>query len=104
MEQRKATRYQVQFRSVFSSSSMVGGEGSVVDLSENGCRIASAVQPLPRTILEVRIVLPDPYQAFMAEECIVRWARAKEFGLEFVKVQESERRRLLQLLSTVAFG
>src|SRR3989442_4837923 len=42
------TRFRVQFRGVFSADvSMVGGEGSVHDISPLGCRMASdtALQP-----------------------------------------------------------
>ncbi len=56
MEQRKNIRFPVQFRSSFSSIAMVGGEGSLVDLSLRGCRIESPADVQPGASLELRIV------------------------------------------------
>jgi hypothetical protein len=43
MEQRSNLRFHAQFRSSFSSIAMVGGEGSLMDLSIRGCRIESFI-------------------------------------------------------------
>ena len=59
-EQRKNLRFHVQFRSSFSSISIVGGEGTLVDLSIRGCCIESATDVQPGASLEVRIAAIEP--------------------------------------------
>ena len=65
MEQRKNLRFPVKFRSSFSSIGLVGGEGSIVDLSIRGCRIESSIDVQPGASLDVRITVvendPPPF-------------------------------------------
>ncbi len=83
MEQRKSLRFPVNFRSSFSSIGMVGGEGSLVDLSIRGCRIESPVDVQPGASLEVRIKAIEHEPPIQIQAAIVQWSRGREFGLEF---------------------
>jgi hypothetical protein len=71
MEQRKNLRFHVQFRSSFSSIAMVGGEGSVVDLSIRGCRIESPTDVQPGASLELRIAAMEWRKARQARRARV---------------------------------
>ena len=83
MEQRKSLRFSVKFRSSFSSIGIVGGEGSVLDLSIRGCRIESPIDVQPGASLEVRIKVAGHDHPIYIQAAIVRWSRGHEFGLEF---------------------
>jgi PilZ domain-containing protein len=94
MDLRKHIRFHVQFRSSFSSVSMVGGEGDIVDLSISGCRIESVVDVQPGASLEVRIVTNSQQTPILIQQAIVRWKRLQQFGLEFVTMDTGEWARL----------
>ena len=94
MEQRKNLRLHVQFRSSFSSIGMVGGEGSLVDLSIRGCRIESLTDVQPGASLEVRIAAREHEPPLQIQQALVRWSRGRQFGLEFVTMAPEEWARL----------
>jgi PilZ domain-containing protein len=94
MEQRKSPRFPVQFRSSFSSITIVGGEGSLVDLSIRGCRIESPTDVQPGASLEVRINALEHEPPIHIQQGVVRWSREKQFGLEFVTLDPEEWARL----------
>ena len=94
MEQRKNIRFQVQFRSSFSSIGMVGGEGSVVDLSIRGCRIESPTDVQAGAALEVRILAAEHEPPLQIQQALVRWSRWGQFGLEFATMAPEELARL----------
>ena len=94
MEQRKHLRFHVQFRSSFSSIAMVGGEGTVVDLSIRGCRIESPTDVQPGASLEVRIAVIEHEPPIQIQHALVRWSRGRQFGLEFVMMAPEEWARL----------
>ena len=94
MEQRKHLRFHVQFRSSFSSIAMVGGEGTVVDLSIRGCRIESPTDVQPGASLELRITAIEHEPPIQIQQALVRWSRGRQFGLEFVTMVPEEWARL----------
>ena len=94
MEQRNNRRFHVQFRSSFSSIAMVGGEGTVVDLSIRGCRIESPTDVQPGASLEVRIAAIEHELPIQIQQALVRWSRGRQFGLEFVTMAPEEWARL----------
>ncbi len=94
MDQRRHARFPVRFRSSFSSVNLVGGEGSVVDLSHRGCRVFSSILVMPGTTLELRIHISDEEPPLKVDQGIVRWCREQHFGLEFVSLQPEEWARL----------
>jgi c-di-GMP-binding flagellar brake protein YcgR len=90
MEHRKNIRFPVQFRSSFSSIAMVGGEGSLVDLSLRGCRIESPTDVQPGVSLELRIAAIEHQPPIQIQAAIVRWSRGRQFGLEFEVIASTE--------------
>ena len=101
MEQRKNLRFHVQFRSSFSSIAMVGGEGSVVDLSIGGCRIQSPTDVQPGASLEVRIAAIEHEPPILIQQAVVRWNRGRQFGLEFVTMAPEEWARLQHTVNQI---
>lgn len=101
MEQRKNIRFHVQFRSSFSSIAMVGGEGSLVDLSLRGCRIESPADVQPGASLELRIVAIEHEPPIQIQAAIVRWSRGQQFGLEFEVIASTEWAHLQDIVKQI---
>ena len=101
MEQRKNLRFHVQFRSAFSSIAMVGGEGSLVDLSIRGCRIESPTDVQPGASLEVRIAAIEHEPPIQIQQALVRWSRGRQFGLEFETMVPEEWAHLQNIVKQI---
>ena len=101
MELRKNHRYHVQFRSSFSSVGMVGGEGSLMDLSIRGCRIESSIDVQPGASLRVGIEAIEHDRPIQIQHALVRWSRGRQFGLEFVTIAPEEWARLQHIVKQI---
>ncbi len=101
MEKRKSERFSVRFRSSFSASNMVAGEGMVTDLSLGGCRIESDAAVKPGTVVEVRMELAEKGAHLYISMAVVRWKKGNEFGLEFLKVAYDAEALIRELLEHV---
>ena len=55
IEKRKYPRHPVTIQSVFSSGPIRGEEGTILDLSYEGCRIFSSMVPTPESMIEIQI-------------------------------------------------
>jgi len=71
-------------------------EGEVRDLSLPGCAIESSRCLIPDEYVGVQVLLP--HHAVRVEVAKVRWAEGKRFGLEFLKMAERDKDRLLGLV------
>ncbi len=94
MEQRKDTRFPVQFRNSFSSTNVVSGEGALSDLSIRGCRVCSLIEVKPGTVLQFQVHTSDHQPPIQISQAVVRWYRASSFGCEFVDLSPDEWARL----------
>jgi hypothetical protein len=90
MEQRKDTRFPVQFRSSFSSANVVSGQGTLSDLSIRGCRVFSLIEVKPGTTLQLRVHASDHEPPIQVSQAVVRWFRSGSFGCEFVTLSPDE--------------
>ncbi len=84
----------------FRPVSMVGGEGTLSDLSHYGCRMQSDIPLQPGTELEL-CFFPQSREAepITVEVAIVRWAKGREFGLKFLGLQLHEEARLRHVIA-----
>jgi hypothetical protein len=80
---------------------VIGGEGQVVDLSIRGCRVASLTDVQPGASLDVHIKTEDGEPPLKIQQAVVRWSRAKEFGLEFVTMVPEEWARLQHVVKEI---
>jgi hypothetical protein len=94
MEQRKDTRFPVEFRSSFSSANVVAGDGTLNDLSVRGCRVFSLIDVKPGTALKLYIHASGDEPPIQISQSVVRWCRAGSFGCEFVNLSPDEWARL----------
>jgi hypothetical protein len=98
MEQQRCLRFPVRFRSSFTSANVVGGEGSIIDLSIRGCRVDSPVMVMTGTTLELRIHAAEHEPPIAVDQAIVRWSRNHQFGVEFMSLQPDEWARLQHIV------
>jgi PilZ domain len=98
-EQRTEPRIAVQFQALVSGSVESEGMGTILDLSRNGCRLESQLLMLPGLSLELRIAVPGLEWALMIDGADVQWADEDRAGLAFVRMRETERQRLSELVT-----
>ena len=70
------------------------GEGMLMDLSMQGCRIQGAPPFACGTRLRLQLWLPDQFQPLKVEQAIVRWVKHDQCGVSFVDVPPDARARL----------
>src|SRR5262250_591686 len=74
------------------------GEGMLVDLSLEGCRI-KGVPPFPcGTRLRLQLWLPDQAQPVNVELAAVRWVAAEQFGVSYLDVSPDALGRIEQVV------
>jgi hypothetical protein len=71
-------------------------EGEVVDLSVPGCAIESSRCLIPDEYVRLQVLLP--HDAVRVDVAKVRWVERNRFGLEFLKMPEADKDRLLGLV------
>ena len=98
-EQRTEPRVAVQFRAMVSGSVESEGTGTILDLSQSGCRLESPLLMLPGLSLELRIAVPGLEWALMIDGADVQWADEDRAGLAFVRIRETERQRLNEVVA-----
>jgi hypothetical protein len=103
-ERRATPRFRVQFRSTLSASTKLEGTGIILDLSMGGCRIESPVTVEPGFSLKLSIYVPDVDWPLMIEAASVQWVSDQVFGLAFIRIRDTERQRLEQVISDLTEG
>ena len=98
-DRRAMPRLRVQFRTTFSGSTMLEGTGVMLDLSTGGCRIQSPFIMVPGFSVELRIHVPDLDWPLMIDAASVQWVSGETFGLAFIRIRDTERQRLGQVIS-----
>lgn len=98
-EQRAVPRVGVQFHTLVSGSAQAEGTGTILDLSRNGCQLESQLLMLPGLSLELRIAVPGLEWALMIDRADVQWTDEDRAGLAFVRIRETERQRLGELVA-----
>ncbi|TKS59402.1 MAG: hypothetical protein EWM72_02210 [Nitrospira sp.] len=97
VEQRKHQRHPVNFQGVFSSCTVQGEEGVVLDLSLGGCRVASPIPMHSDTAIQLQI-RPRQAAPIYIPSAVVRWVRGSAFGVQFQEMAEHESKALTRLL------
>ena len=98
-EQRTEPRVAVQFRAMVSGSVESEGTGILLDLSQGGCRLESPLLMLPGLSVALRIAVPGFEWALMIDGADVQWVEEDHAGLVFVRIRETERQRLNELVT-----
>lgn len=89
----------IQFRSFSPAGQLVQGEGILIDLTREGCRVKSDVRVQPGAQLELRMYLLDHDVLIAVELSAVRWANGGEFGLEFVRMRSEAQEQIHRVVN-----
>ena len=100
MHVRYARRYPLQCPISFTGDQLVG-EGTVLNVSLGGWKVASAQPVHPGSCFALKIALPDQHAPMKIELATVRWATGQEFGLESVHTDPQAKARLSRLISSL---
>ncbi len=103
MEHRKSPRFAVHWPVVFSGADKAG-EGSVINLSIQGCAVESHMGVPRGTLLQVCTLIPDDDLLLAPDMAVVRWSSGRKFGVEFINIRFEEQGRLRHLVSTLETG
>jgi len=95
-EQRRHVRYPVEYAGSFSAKD-IQTNGIILNLSISGCRALSDV-PVSAVELGVSIEVPRRQNPLEILAATVRWTRGTEFGVEFVRIDPDQQRRLRELI------
>lgn len=105
MKARYRERVQLNIPVVFTIGAHLG-EGRVLDLTIPGCLIKSPVTVRKGQSVQLTMHLPGLKKPFTVGLAVVRWTDGKTFGVEFIRMDESERlflnRFMAQHLSDLA--
>jgi hypothetical protein len=93
MKPRYKERISLKSSVMFSLGSLIG-QGRVLDLTAPGCLIESPVVVTKGQYLHLKMFLPGLRSPLSVKLGAVRWAKGTQFGVEFIKMDESERRML----------
>ena len=85
-------------RVVFSGDDDEEGEGTMLDISTSGCRIASDKTLPVGTVLKLSLLLNDHEWPMRIDEAIVRWAKEGTYGIEFTSIRLAQRERIRALV------
>lgn len=98
-EQRAEPRISVRHHVIVSGSVESEGTGMLLDLSQSGCQLESPLLMLPGLSVALRIAVPGFEWALMIDGADVQWAEEDRAGLVFVRIRETERQRLHELVA-----
>jgi hypothetical protein len=101
MDLRSHHRFPVRFQSVFSGPKLNESFGTMVNLSEGGCCIATDSQVYTGIQLALRINVQNEPAPIRIEQAAVRWNRGGEIGVGFITVAPPDRERLNHLILRV---
>ena len=77
------------------------GDGTLVDLARQGCRIKAALPPPCGMRLRLQLWLPDLAQPVTVDLAAIRWVQHDEFGVSFLEVSPVARACLEQVCQVV---
>jgi len=101
MALRKDVRYQVQCPVEFVLDGKPG-QGTAFNLSRGGCAIESDMFAAADDPVSLHITVSSQPTPIMIELGKVRWASRREFGIEFMVIENASKRRLDDFLLVVA--
>jgi hypothetical protein len=93
----------VHYQISLSTTSAAGGEGTLLDLSIEGCRIECADQLPVNTYLSLRLSLADEEPPVLVDLGAVRWVHGKERGIQFLSIQPPQLNRLDKFVASADF-
>lgn len=90
----------VHYRVALSPSSITNGEGRLLDLSAEGCRIETKDALPVNTYLSLRLMISPQELPVLVDLAAVRWSRGTNCGVHFLAVQPLQAQRLRTFLAS----
>lgn len=90
----------VHYRVSLSTHSDTTGEGRLLDLSLEGCRIESSRQLPVNTYLSLRLMISPKEMPILVDLAAVRWTRGSICGVHFLSLQPQQSERLQTFLAS----
>ena len=105
VESRKNIRYAVQLPVSFNGDQVSGeGEGTILNLSADGCAITSTTVAGPASYMQLTMQLREREEPVRVDLAAVRWSTPARFGVEFIKVRPEEGDRLKRFVKALETG
>ncbi|HSE22132.1 MAG TPA: PilZ domain-containing protein [Pyrinomonadaceae bacterium] len=98
MKRRYRPRVGLRVPVIFASQAEVG-RGQTLDLTVPGCLIESGTVVAQGDSLQLEIYVPGQRFPLSVSLAVVRWTKGKRFGVEFIKMHESQQLSLNRLLA-----
>ena len=89
----------VHYQVSLSTTSAATGEGTLLDLSVDGCRMECAGQLSVNTYLSLRLLLASNEPPILVDLAAVRWVRDRHCGIQFLSIQPLQLSRLQNFLA-----
>src|SRR5215813_10503544 len=93
---RNSPRFPLQWPTLYAGHDFIA-QGTILDLSLMGCRLAGTMPPDASTRLSLWMY-PEPDRGLYVEEARVMWASNEQFGIEFVKIRTEDLQWLIGYL------
>jgi PilZ domain-containing protein len=100
MAKRRGARGMMQGRVEYRHAGGLG-DGTLVDLARQGCRIKGMTPPPCGMRLRLQLWLPDLAQPVTVDLAAVRWVQDDQFGVSFLEVSPDARACLEQVCHVV---
>lgn len=98
-ERRKHPRFSSNFPVTFTGET-ASGDGTVMNLSREGCMVESDIKVEQGAYLAMSIHFPQQLMPVEVELAAVRWVSGRVFGVEFRYMQPEHHESLEKFLST----
>lgn len=98
-DQREYERLPVSFPVVLAGDE-TDGRGSLSDISMGGCTIRSVTELRHGQIVSLSLQIPHEDRPIRVDAAVVRNVQLNRAGLEFLRFQQTERKRLQNLIRT----
>ena len=100
MKGRKHTRFAVQLPVSFKGDQL-SAEGTILNVSEDGCAITSETVASVGVYLQMTMQLRVREEPVQVDLAAVRWSSATRFGVEFIKLRPEEEERLKEFVKAL---
>ena len=102
-DKREYDRLPTSFPLAFHANNMTG-QGAALEISMGGCSFSSTMQLASGTVLQMELHVADSVNPIVVDAAVVRYARERLIGVEFLQWQESERDRLQLFVRGLLIG
>lgn len=93
MHERKHVRFAIQ-RPVIFQGDNVAGNGTILNISREGCAIASETAAGTEGYVQLKMQLLEQEDPIQVELAAIRWSSGAKFGVEFIKMHSEAGDRL----------